>query len=63
MVDDNVEGAVAGSRWVSKYGRCGCAKKTNKKKPKWGMVDDKYWVSCFRVKGAFPNMESMTVPK
>jgi hypothetical protein len=32
MVNDNVEGAVAGSRLYFIYGWCGCAKKKNKKK-------------------------------
>jgi hypothetical protein len=41
----------------------GVAVPKKQKKPKYGMVDDKCWVSCYRVKGAFPNMESMTVQK
>jgi hypothetical protein len=56
---------LQGPGCISKYRNCGYAKKknTNKIGKKQGMVDDKCWVSCFRVKGAFPNMESMTVQK
>jgi hypothetical protein len=57
---------LQGPGCISKYGRCGCAKKNKnkkKKKQKIGMVDDKCWVSCFRVKGAFPNMESLALQK
>jgi hypothetical protein len=63
MVDENVEGAVAGSRLHFQIWKVWLCQKKNKKKPKYGIIDDKCWVSCFRINGAFPNMESMTVQK
>jgi hypothetical protein len=54
---------LQGPGCISIYEWCGCAKNNKKNKQKIGLVDDTCWVSCFRVKGAFPNMESTAVQK
>jgi hypothetical protein len=51
---------------ISKYGRCGCAKKKKKKaenQEKIGMIDDKCCGRDGMVQGAFPNMEGVAVQK